>query len=392
MPSAPEKSETVKNGPIALGNLTALMLAAPAGGPDVTKALLDAGAKVNAEDVRQMTPLMLAVATDHADPRTVRLLLQRGADIGMKDRTGLTAADWAKKYNSPAILREFGLPRQKAQDARVIIPTSVLGKLDPKPAAARSIALLQQSSGSFFKEGGCGSCHAQNLTSMAVNAAAASHLPVNPEARAAELKGVQLAFAGFAQPLLQRGDPPVVDILLYAGFQMASENVAPDQTTDAMVHNIVAQQRVAGNWHVGLGRASADGRRRFLAHRHGDSPFADVRSGGPQGGTPEAHRTRGPLAGQRYAEDHRGSQYAASRLEVGERGSPPGGRRRAAAAATAARGRRLGAESGPGQRRLRYRPGAVYAPRTRRFGERRRRIATVCSTSYRPRRTTGAGS
>ena len=120
----------------------------------------------------------------------------------------------------------------------MVIPTSILGKLDPKPAAARSIALLQQGSGSFFKEGGCGSCHDQNLTSMAVNAAFANRIPVNTEAKAAELKGVQLAFAGFVQPLLQRGDPPVVDILLYAGFQMASENVVPDQTTDAMVHNL----------------------------------------------------------------------------------------------------------------------------------------------------------
>jgi ankyrin repeat protein len=246
-----EKSETVKNGAIELGNLTALMLAVPAGGPEVTKALVDAGANVNAVDVRQMTPLMLAVATDHADPRTVRLLLQHGAEIGKKDRNGLTAAGWAKKYNASAILREFGLPKEKAQEARVIIPTSILGKLDPKPAAARSIALLQQSSGSFFKEGGCGSCHNQNLTSMAANAAYANRVPVNTEAMAAELKGVQLAFAGFVQPLLQRGDPPVVDILLYAGFQMASENVVPDQTTDAMAHNLMAQQRAGGNWHEG---------------------------------------------------------------------------------------------------------------------------------------------
>ena len=126
-----------------------------------------------------------------------------------------------------------------------------MGKLDPQPAAARAIALLQQGSGSFFKEGGCGSCHAQNLVSMAVNAAYVNHVPVNNEAKAAELKGAQMAFAGFAQPLLQRGDPPVVDILLYGGIQLASENVVPDQTTDAIVHNVVAQQRAAGNWHVG---------------------------------------------------------------------------------------------------------------------------------------------
>jgi len=198
-----------------------------------------------------MSPLMMAVATDHADPRTVHLLLQRGADIGMKDNTGATAAAWAKKYNNAAILREFGISRPKAQEARVIIPTSVLGKLDPRTGATRAIAVLQNTSGSFFKEGGCGACHAQNLTSMAVNAAYANHLPVNMDAKAAEVKGVQMAFAGLQQPLLQRGDPPVVDILLYAGLQFASENVVPDASTDALVHNIVAQQKAAGNWHIG---------------------------------------------------------------------------------------------------------------------------------------------
>src|SRR5206468_8919596 len=35
----------VKHGPIALGNLTALLLATPYGGPDVVKILLDAGAR-----------------------------------------------------------------------------------------------------------------------------------------------------------------------------------------------------------------------------------------------------------------------------------------------------------------------------------------------------------
>ncbi|MCU1234291.1 MAG: Ankyrin [Candidatus Solibacter sp.] len=247
-----EKIDTAKNGPLAIGNLTALMVGAPTGGADLMKALLDAGAKVDAEDVRRMTPLMLAIATDHADPRTVRLLIERGADVNKKDREGQTAFDWAKKFNAPAILRELGLPHQRVEPSRVIIPTAILGKLDPKPAAARSVELLQRASGSFFKEGGCGSCHSANLTSMAVTAASAKHIAVNEEARGAELKGAQLAWAGFAQPLMQRGDPPVVDILLYAGLQLASERVLPGETTDAMVHNLAAQQRTAGNWHVGF--------------------------------------------------------------------------------------------------------------------------------------------
>jgi hypothetical protein len=103
----------------------------------------------------------------------------------------------------------------------------------------------------FFKNGGCGGCHAQNMTSIAVNAAAANRVPVNIEAKAAELKGAQLGLSSFEQPLLQRGDPPVPDILTYSLMQLASENAPADRTTDAMVHNLMAQQKQAGNWHVG---------------------------------------------------------------------------------------------------------------------------------------------
>ena len=285
----------MKNGPIALGKLTALMLAAPAGGPEVVKALLDAGAKVNAEDVRQMTPLMLAVATDRADPRTVRLLLRaRRRCRPERSRTDMTAADWAKKNNAPAILRELGLhPRRKrrmpARDHPRLRCSASWIRIPPPRAPS---TVLQQGSGSFFKEGGCGACHAQNLTSMAVNAAYANHIPVNAEAKAAEIKGAQLAFAGFVQPLLQRGDPPVVDILLYAGMQMASENVAADQTTDAMVHNMVAQQRAAGNWHMAWVERPPMEDGDFSRTAMGIRLLQLYGARGTQGGTAEAHRAR----------------------------------------------------------------------------------------------------
>jgi ankyrin repeat protein len=253
--SLPGIAGTVKNGPIALGSLTPLLLASTYGGPEIVKTLLDAGANVDAQDVRNMTSLMLAIATDHADPRTVRLLLDRGAAVATKDREGLSAIDWARKFNSPQILRELGAAgdgRKRTPPAeRVIIPTRLLGPAQPQHAVAKSIELLQRAGGSFFKEGGCGACHAQNLTAMAVNAAWANHIPVNEQVKAAELKGAQLALSSLEQPLLQRMDAPVPEITIFAMFQLAAENAPGDRTTDAMVHNLVAQQRQAGNWHVG---------------------------------------------------------------------------------------------------------------------------------------------
>jgi ankyrin repeat protein len=241
----------VKNGAMGVGNLTALMLAAPAAGPDVIKALLDAGANPNAADIRSMTPLMIAIASDHADARVVRMLIERGTDTARKDRDGQTAADWARKYNSPAVLRELNLQPSKMQISRVIIPARLTGNLDPRAGAARGVALLERTNGTFFKEGGCAACHAQNLTSMATTAAMAARVPVHEATKAGDLKGIQAFLAGMEQPLLQRMDAPVPEILTFMGMQLASENALPDRATDAMVHNLVALQRQGGNWHVG---------------------------------------------------------------------------------------------------------------------------------------------
>jgi ankyrin repeat protein len=247
----PEIGPGVKNGPISLGNFTALIVAAPAGSAELVRILLDAGATVDALDVRKMTPLMLAIATDHADPRVVRLLLERGADQKLKDRYGETAADWARKFNSPAILRELGLNSVKLSVARGIVPVSLLGTPNTRKAAARGVELLQNTGGTFFKEGGCAACHAQNMTAMATTDSRAAGVPVHEGARAADLKGGQFFLASLEQPLLQRMDAPVPEILTFIGLQLAAENAAADRSTDALIHNIAALQRQTGNWHVG---------------------------------------------------------------------------------------------------------------------------------------------
>ena len=77
-----DRTATVKNGPVRFGNLTALHAAVTGGNPDVVELLLRAGAPVDALDVRGMTPLMWAVATDRPEPRIVRLLLAAWSQAG----------------------------------------------------------------------------------------------------------------------------------------------------------------------------------------------------------------------------------------------------------------------------------------------------------------------
>jgi len=243
--------QEVKNGPIALGSFTALLLSTAYGGPEAVQVLLDAGAKVNVQDIRGMTPLMLAVGTDRADARVVKLLLAKGADAGIKSKSGETAADWAKKFSNPQILAALGIDRAQASAAPAIIAAGDRKLPTPREAVEKSLPMLQRTGASFLKEGGCISCHNQNLTAMAVSLARANKLAVDEATAAMQSKTVRLQWASFEPLLLQRVDPPgAMDSLMYSVLHLAVEGAAPDHTVDAIIHNIAGEQRAAGNWTI----------------------------------------------------------------------------------------------------------------------------------------------
>jgi ankyrin repeat protein len=249
--SPPETEAKVKNGPIALGNFTALILAAAAGGPETVKVLLDAGANVNAQDIRGMTPLMLAVATDHPDAAVVKMLAPK-SDLAVKSKDGETAIDWAKKYQNPPVMEALGIERVQRVEPASMLPAAETKPIAPETAVARSLTLLQRTSGSFLESGGCFSCHSQNLTGLAVSTAAATGHKVDEPAAANLAKGVRLGWSAHEQTLLQRMDPPAgTDLLMYALLEMSATGTDADHTTDAMVYNIASQQTLSGNWHLG---------------------------------------------------------------------------------------------------------------------------------------------
>jgi hypothetical protein len=240
----------VKNGPIALGMYTPLLLAASFASPEAVKLLLDAGAKPNVQDVRGMTPLMLAVSSDHADPRVIRLLLDHGADPGIPSKLGESSLDWARKFGNPEIMKLLRIETTQT-GAAVLEPSAEHKSGTAKEAAEKSLALLQQAAGTFMREGGCVACHSQNLTGLAVSVARANGARVEETTAAEQLKTVKLQFASADQILLQRMDTPGgVDLVMYPVLQFAAEHAAPDRVIDAMIHNIAGQQRSGGNWHV----------------------------------------------------------------------------------------------------------------------------------------------
>jgi ankyrin repeat protein len=243
-------AQQVKNGTIDLGRFTPLILASAFGPARVVKTLLDAGANLNAQESRGMTPLMYAAATDHGDIEIARMLIARGADLTVKSTAGETALDWANKMGETpltALLRKAGAPT--AAEAPRAVPAAA--PTEARPAIERGVALLERSSGSFFTNGGCGSCHSQNITDIAVAAARKGGLPINEAAAAQRAAGASATFGATATRLYERFDGPVVDILLYTLAGLAAMGHPADRATDAMVFNISAQQQRNGRWYGG---------------------------------------------------------------------------------------------------------------------------------------------
>jgi ankyrin repeat protein len=246
---SPPVNETVKNGNLALGSFTPLILAAAYGGPDAAKLLLDHKADVNARDVRGMTPLMLALALDHPDPRVVRLLLERGADPNIKSKDGETAIDWAGKFNHPEIMKALNVPPASSGTAapRAV---SVENPLRPAEAVRKSAGLLQGITAKFFVEGGCPSCHSHNLTAMAIEAVRSAGLKVDEPAAAAMARQTRAFWSPQEQQLMLRMDAPGGHNMTANGvLEFVSEHAPPSMMIDAMVHNIAAQQQRDGSWH-----------------------------------------------------------------------------------------------------------------------------------------------
>ncbi len=83
------------------------MMCAQQGSPETIKLLLDKGADIEKRKPDGLNALMIAAAWDQA--AIVQLLLDRGADINAKDRNGFTALAYAKKPAATKVLKDARL-------------------------------------------------------------------------------------------------------------------------------------------------------------------------------------------------------------------------------------------------------------------------------------------
>ena len=233
-----------KSGPIALHNFTPLLMAMPLASREVVQTLLEAGADVNAKDSRNMTPIMLAVATNHQNPAVIRTLLDHGADIAIQSNAGETAADWARKVGAPAGLQLLKV----ARTAETAATPPAMPAVDVKAATERSMALLESSSQKFFETSGCVSCHHQNIADFAAAEMRAKGLRFDPKAA---IERVKMLASGPPPGLLyERMDIGVPEIFASSLAALAAMGYPANRATDALVADIAASQMADGSWYL----------------------------------------------------------------------------------------------------------------------------------------------
>lgn len=240
--------QKVKAGTIGLGLWTPLTASVSMASAELVKTLLDAGVDVNMPDVRGMTPLMLAVATDRQNIEVIRLLIARGADVNAKSRAGETALDWAIKTGAkPAIdaIRAAG----GLETAHAPVPVPAVAQADVKTAVERSRALLNKASVVAAANGGCASCHSHNIVETVERVALAKGLHADQKLIAQRQTLTKAPYFSAANLMEHFPDPagsPITTV--FALNALVNSGYQPDRTTDIIVAHLASQQAANGRW------------------------------------------------------------------------------------------------------------------------------------------------
>lgn len=218
-------------------NETALGNAGTAGNEEIVRLLLDRGADVNVRNIRGYSPLMLAASSDAIPVGVVKLLMAKGADVSFTGDYDERAVELAAKRGNTEVARLLGATAAAPQAAVSHAATS----RSPAAAVDSALAMVEKQSYNFIRIGGCNSCHAQDLASVAAGYARnrGFHAPQIPQLPQSMMPSperlVDLSFVSAAG-------------LAWELFDFGMNGVAKNPYTDAVVRAIKAMQTPQGNW------------------------------------------------------------------------------------------------------------------------------------------------
>jgi ankyrin repeat protein len=241
-----DRTGAVMNGPVMVGRVSSLQMAVTTT-PEAVSELLKAGADVNQKDIRDATPLVFAVACDHADPRIIKLLL----DYGAKPEA---AFEMARRYNNPAIMHLLGLKPKDVLAGEAPVDASSAPQEQVRSSIVKALKVCQTAASKFESKGGCFSCHAQVATGLAVWKAKPMQIEADYELEERQALREATLSDEMREDLLQVQDPPgAIDTAATYLLHLSAAQVPPNFTTDAMVHYVCAYQRKEGDWPISSG-------------------------------------------------------------------------------------------------------------------------------------------
>jgi ankyrin repeat protein len=223
--------------------------------PRSVKKMVENGADVAVKDEAGRTVLMLAVSSDDVSVETVETLIQLGADVNATSPGGRTVLDFARQLGKTPVVDL--LVKAGAKAGRGSGPPD----LKPKPAASaraaveRSLPLLQRTDVTFLKKAGCVSCHHNSLTAMTVSAARKIGIPVDERAARNQRKDIGTYIEAWRERALQgQGIPGDSNTVNYLLTGLAAEEYPADLATDALARYLKNDQLSDGRWRLTANR------------------------------------------------------------------------------------------------------------------------------------------
>jgi ankyrin repeat protein len=231
----------------------ALLDAVPPAGPGDSQAILNAlsrGGDVNAKDPISRSVLLRAAISETISPETMQLLIDRGADVHVKDRDGLTALDHARRVGRESIIDVLSKAGTSATASTEPVPVLVSSN-DIRAAVARSIPLLQRTGIEFYKKSGCVSCHHNLLAAMTVATVRSRGFSVDDVAARQEHSMLAGVIEVGRDATLQGASVPGGGGATTTGYVLmglAAAGHAPDATTDELIRALRLSQLADGHW------------------------------------------------------------------------------------------------------------------------------------------------
>jgi ankyrin repeat protein len=227
--------------------------------PRSVKKMVENGADLAAKDEAGRTVLMLAVSSDDVSVPTVETLIQLGADVNASTPSGRTVLDFARQLGKTPVVAL--LVKVGAKAGRGGGPPDV----EPKPAASaraaveRALPLLQRTDVTFLRKAGCVSCHHNSLTALTVAAARKVGIPVDERAARNQRKDIGAYLEVWQERALQgQGIPGDSNTVNYLLTGLAAEEYPPDLATDALARYLKNDQFPDGRWRLTANRPPAE--------------------------------------------------------------------------------------------------------------------------------------